>query len=693
MEPLRQVLRLAIELKALRIRIIRGELAVLSNMDGSDVLAQEAGSFDQQTFNQLLSFLFPKKSDQTGPYDIQRGLLQVPQIGALQLLAQTDDKQAVIHLYLPAGMNLYTSDAGQQSLLPSRSSSASLSPNPASINTLPPPLPPPPPVSQVFQPSEPPSEPLRMLMTQERKSLPLSVDTSMPIVESQPYNNSHNAAPASQPDAQAPLGTLKFLVPKLPITADDVPGDIIELRSSQAPLALGANWSASSREEAQSMVSNSEPLMFIPPPADAVPAMNTSFPIPESFKLPEVLEVSPPSQSANQPTMPSKPATPTAVNAPPKSIDFGSGSEEMGSLSHGENPIDVFLKEMVRQKASDMHLTIGQPIVLRISGDIIRIESKILTSELMQSLLLPTFPSRNKEEFANIHDTDYAYELSGIGRFRMNAFRDRNGVGAVLRHIPSEILSAEILKLPPAIMNLCKLNKGLVLVTGPTGSGKSTTLAAMIDWINRNRKEHILTIEDPIEFVHTQQQCLVNQREVHKHTGSFSRALKAALREDPDVILIGEMRDLETISIAIETAETGHLVFGTLHTTTAMSTVDRIIDQFPADRQAQIRTMLASSLRGVVTQTLLKKKGGGRCAAHEILICNDAVASMVREGKIYMIANHMMTQKAEGNQLLNESLFKLIADGLVDPQEALFKAVDKNDFVLTASRRNVKLAG
>jgi twitching motility protein PilT len=240
-------------------------------------------------------------------------------------------------------------------------------------------------------------------------------------------------------------------------------------------------------------------------------------------------------------------------------------------------------------------------------------------------------------------------------------------------------------------MNFCKLNKGLVLVTGPTGSGKSTTLAAMLDWINKNRKEHILTIEDPIEFVHEQHKCLVNQREVHKHTGSFGRALKAALREDPDVILIGEMRDLETIAIAIETAETGHLVFGTLHTTTAVSTVDRIIDQFPSDRQAQIRTMLASSLRGVVTQTLLKKVGGGRVAAHEILVMNDAVSSMVREGKNHMVTNHMMTQKADGNLLLNDCLFKLIGDGLIDPQEALFKAVDKNDFILTANRKNVKL--
>jgi twitching motility protein PilT len=242
-------------------------------------------------------------------------------------------------------------------------------------------------------------------------------------------------------------------------------------------------------------------------------------------------------------------------------------------------------------------------------------------------------------------------------------------------------------------MKFCTLNKGLVLVTGPTGSGKSTTLAAMLDHINKTRSEHILTIEDPIEFVHAQQKCLINQREVHKHTTSFARALKAALREDPDIVLIGEMRDLETIAIAIETAETGHLVFGTLHTTTAMSTVDRIIDQFPSDRQAQIRTMLSSSLKGVVAQTLLKKASGGRVAAHEILVMNDGAASMVREGKIHMLANHMLTQKAEGNQLLNESLLKLVADGTVNIGDAYFKAVDKNDFVATAKRKNIVIPG
>ncbi len=375
-----------------------------------------------------------------------------------------------------------------------------------------------------------------------------------------------------------------------------------------------------------------------------------------------------------------------------RTINFAAQDASEGSASNGENPIDGFLKEMVQMKASDIHLTIGQPVIYRIHGEISRVSNEPITANMMEKIILPTMSPRNQTEFLKINDTDYAYELTGIGRFRVNVFRDRNGVGAVLRHIPAKILTAEQLNLPPAITKLTHLNKGLVLVTGPTGSGKSTTLAAMIDLINRTRKEHILTIEDPIEFVHPQQMCLVYQREVHNHTGSFGRALKAALREDPDIVLIGEMRDLETIAIAIETAETGHLVFGTLHTTTAMSTVDRIIDQFPADRQAQIRTMLASSLKGVVTQTLLKKKGGGRVAAHEILITNDAVAAMIREGKIQHLANHMMTQKADGNQLLNDALLKLVQDGVVDIQDAYFKAVDKNGFLASAKSRGITVA-
>jgi len=256
---------------------------------------------------------------------------------------------------------------------------------------------------------------------------------------------------------------------------------------------------------------------------------------------------------------------------------------------------------------------------------------------------------------------------------------DRYGPGAVFRRIPDKILSAEQLGLPAAVLRLCEFKKGLVLVTGPTGSGKSTTLAAMVDHINTHRKEHIITIEDPVEFVHPAKKCLVNQREVHQHTKSFAAALRAALREDPDIVLVGEMRDLETTRIAIETAETGHLVFGTLHTSTASSTVDRIINQFPAQEQEQIRLMLAGSLRGVVAQNLMKKKGGGRVAAMEILFTTPGIAANIREGKTYQIPSQMQTGAKYGMQLLNDALEKLVKSDTVEPMEAYDRAIDKED--------------
>lgn len=391
------------------------------------------------------------------------------------------------------------------------------------------------------------------------------------------------------------------------------------------------------------------------------------------------------------PPMPAFAAAPPSPT-PAKAIDFSADDGGAGIFSTGQNPVDAILIDMMQRRASDVHLTCNEPLVLRVDGDIIRIGEPI-DSHTMASFLMPIIPKHNHQQFAETNDTDFAYEIAGVARFRVNMFRDRNGVGAVMRHIPSKILTADELGLAPAIRKLCNLTKGLVVVTGPTGSGKSTTLAGMIDLINRTRSDHILTIEDPIEFVHPQQKCLVTQREVHRHTGSFSRALRAALREDPDIVLIGEMRDLETIAIAIETAETGHLVFGTLHTTTAVSTVDRIIDQFPPDRQEQIRVMLSSSLRGVVAQTLLKKKTGGRVAAHEILVTSDAVSAMIREGKNHMIGNHMQSQKQDGNVLLNEALLKLVRDNVVDPEEAYRKAVDKNSLLEMYKRANVKYTG
>ncbi|HIF41141.1 MAG TPA: type IV pilus twitching motility protein PilT [Planctomycetes bacterium] len=341
--------------------------------------------------------------------------------------------------------------------------------------------------------------------------------------------------------------------------------------------------------------------------------------------------------------------------------------------------LDSLFNRMVEVGASDLHMTSGRKPVLRIDGEMVTIEEcEAITPDQMRQILLEVTPEANAAQFESEHDTDFAYEIEDLARFRANLFEDNRGPGGVFRVIPAEILTVEQLGLPASVMDLCSLSKGLVLVTGPTGSGKSTTLAGMIDHINASRSEHIITIEDPIEFVHSDRSCLVNQREVGGHTESFKRALRAALREDPDIILVGELRDLETIEIALETAETGHLVFGTLHTTTAASTVDRIIDQFPADRQAQIRTMLSGSLKGVVAQTLCKKVGGGRCAALEILLVNSGVASLIREGKTHQITSQMQMGGKAGMRLMNDSLAELVQSGKVSPDEALHRSVDRH---------------
>jgi len=327
--------------------------------------------------------------------------------------------------------------------------------------------------------------------------------------------------------------------------------------------------------------------------------------------------------------------------------------------------------------ASDLHLTSGSAPALRLDGDIIGLAGfGAPSADELQELLWSIAPQANREQWLAVKDTDFAHETKEA-RWRVNIFCERLGIGAVLRRIPSTILSAEQMGIPKTVLDLCFLPKGLVLVTGPTGSGKSTTLAAMIDYINRNRDDHVITIEDPIEFVHPHKRCLMHQREVGVHTSSFKAALRAALREDPDVVLVGEMRDLETIAIALETAETGHLVFGTLHTNTAPSAVDRIIDQFPSDRQAQVRTMLSESLKCVVTQTLCKKIGGGRVPAMEILVVNGAVSNLIREGKTFQIPSVMQTGRAHGMQLLNDALLELVRKKLVSPKDALAKAVAK----------------
>jgi twitching motility protein PilT len=342
--------------------------------------------------------------------------------------------------------------------------------------------------------------------------------------------------------------------------------------------------------------------------------------------------------------------------------------------------LDRFFQVIYERKASDLHLSAGKPPLMRLNG---KIQALIdghppLGVDELEAMLFEIAPEPSKKEFIETNDADFAYEFGSAARFRCNLFRDRTGAGGVFRQIPKDIITAEKLGLSRAILDLCYLSKGLVVVTGPTGSGKSTTLCAMVDYINRNRDEHIITIEDPIEFVHENKRCLVNQREINTHTGSFKRALRAALREDPNIILVGEMRDLETVAIAIEMAETGHLVFGTLHTTTAASTVDRIIDQFPSEQQAQIRTMLAESLKGVVAQTLLRKKdGNGRVAALEVLIVTPSVAANIREGKTHQIPLAMQTGRKLGMVELNFALMKHVEDGIVTAEEAYSKAVDR----------------
>jgi twitching motility protein PilT len=367
-------------------------------------------------------------------------------------------------------------------------------------------------------------------------------------------------------------------------------------------------------------------------------------------------------------------------------------AEEILPGQHRTAYIDHFFHYMIENKASDLHLSSECTPTLRIDGSMRPMKDyPAFDAGTLAGILYEIMPERNREQFATTSDTDFAYEIPGLARFRCNVFMDRKGMGGVFRVIPSKILSCDDLGIPGPVKNLCFLTKGLVLVTGPTGSGKSTTLAAMMDLVNATREDHIITIEDPIEFVHQNKKCLVNQREIGVHSKSFKAALKAALREDPDIVLVGEMRDLETIAIAIETAETGHLVFGTLHTTTAASTVDRIIDQFPTAQQNQVRMMLSESLKGVISQTLLKKKGGGRVAALEILLGASSVSNLIREGKTFQIPSVMQTSSNLGMQTLNDAIMGFVRRRTVDPLEAYMKAVDKAGIIANLEEAGIKL--
>ncbi|MBL4636087.1 MAG: type IV pilus twitching motility protein PilT [Kofleriaceae bacterium] len=412
---------------------------------------------------------------------------------------------------------------------------------------------------------------------------------------------------------------------------------------------------------------------FTPAPAATPAALATPAPV-----APE------PTPAEPVPTTPA-PAPEPEARAIPASLAM-KVAEPANDRSAGDW-IDQILRKMMRSGSSDVHLSSGSAPYWRVDGNIEKIPNEAeMAPDFLEEQIRRIAPEENWEEFGRRNDTDFAYEVKGLSRFRVNVFRDRKGVGTVMRTIPFDIPSAEALGLPKAILDMANLSKGLVLVTGPTGSGKSTTLAALIDYINENRRDHLITIEDPIEFVHPNKQCLVNQREIRRHTNSFKDALRAALREDPDIVMVGEMRDLETIEIAVETAETGHLVFGTLHTTTAPSTVDRIIDQFPTDRQEQIRQMLATSLKGVISQVLCRKKGGGRVAAHEILVGTPAVSNLIRESKTFQLFSLMQTGRNLGMLKMEDSLLKLVQDDLVEPLEAYRKANNKQEFATMLQR-------
>lgn len=342
--------------------------------------------------------------------------------------------------------------------------------------------------------------------------------------------------------------------------------------------------------------------------------------------------------------------------------------------------ITELLAFSAKQGASDLHLSAGLPPMIRVDGDVRRINLPLMEHKEVHSLIYEIMNDRQRKDFEEFLETDFSFEVPGVARFRVNAFNQNRGAAAVFRTIPSKVLTMEELGMGPVFRDICSVPRGLVLVTGPTGSGKSTTLAAMVDYINDNKYEHILTIEDPIEFVHESKKCLINQREVHRDTLGFSEALRSALREDPDIILVGEMRDLETIRLALTAAETGHLVFGTLHTTSAAKTIDRIVDVFPANEKSMVRSMLSESLQAVISQTLLKKNGGGRVAAHEIMRGTPAIRNLIREDKVAQMYSAIQTGASLGMQTIDQCLADMVARRVISKEHAREKAKMPDDF-------------
>jgi twitching motility protein PilT len=428
-----------------------------------------------------------------------------------------------------------------------------------------------------------------------------------------------------------------------------------------------------------------------PPKAEAPPARAPA-PAPAPTPTPAAEATTPASRATAARPRPTEIAAAPSVEMPAKAPGQLPAEFAASEFQGAETRLKGLLKQLVETHSSDLHLRVGEPPIFRTHGEMQRQKGGPVSYQELELMVLSIMPERNRGEWKERGDTDFAYEITGLARFRVNAARDRKGPVAVFRVIPAKVVSVEELGISPEVQQLCYLTKGLVLVTGPTGSGKSTTLCSLVDLINRERTDHIITIEDPIEFVHENKKCVITQRQVHVHTESFKTALRAALREDPDIVLVGEMRDLETIAIAIETAETGHLVFGTLHTTTAASTVDRIIDQFPADRQAQIRIMLSESLKGVIAQTLCKKIEGGRVAAREILLTTPAVSNLIREGKTFQIPSIIQTSKKLGMTTLNDALLELVEKRIVEPEEAYMKAVEKSGFVTSLKAKGYKVS-
>jgi twitching motility protein PilT len=518
------------------------------------------------------------------------------------------------------------------------------------------------------------------------------------------------AAPAARPIAMTPAPFPAVSLPEAPV-APAAPG-VAPVRAAPArpmtmpPVPVAAPAPAPVPVAAAAPSAHAGPATHPPVPAPAAvtqagPATHSPIPAPAAPVLAPVAAAAPaaPATPVSAPVAAAVPAAPVGPEALPPvpaatvpvAVPATSAEEVQDHRKEAEAQMVALMKAMLARDASDLHLTSETLPHMRIDGDMVAVEEYgVLAHEKLKAMLFSIAPDKNRKQWEEIRDTDFAYDMAQA-RFRINIFEDRKGIGAVLRQIPSKIRTAEEIGLTRHVLDLCFLTKGLVLVTGPTGSGKSTTLAALIDYINRFREDHIITIEDPIEFVHRNKSCLVNQREVGVHTQSFKNALRAALREDPDVVLVGEMRDLETIATAIETAETGHLVFGTLHTNTAASTVDRIIDQFPADRQPQIRMMLSESLKGVIAQVLCKRIGGGRVAAQEVLLCTGSVSNLIREGKTFQIPSVMQTSRGQGMVTLNDSLLELVKKKVIEPNEALSKSVARSEMRAMLERTGFKV--